>query len=177
MSLTTKPFQHLKGAIDPAPPPLEAVPLHTQLARANSQHAKLTEQLRQLKADWASRNIRAQELRTPISTPEVTFVETRRRNLHLALEATQAEIGRVNREIKEKKAPPKASHRGSSHDVQAATRKPKRMPYADDPAFPVYFILAAKEELEPKLYAQVECLALSLIHHARCNGVEGSLQT
>jgi hypothetical protein len=106
MSLHIKPFKHLAGSIECSPPPLENVPLHTQLARANAQHAKLTEQLRQLKADWASRNIRAQQLRTPISTPEVTFVETRRRELHLALEATQAEIGRVNREIKEKKAAP-----------------------------------------------------------------------
>src|SRR5690349_10375682 len=100
MNLTTKPFKNLDNVVKCDPPPLENVTLHTQLARANAKHAKLTEQLRQLKADWPARNIRAQQIKVAIATPEITFVETKRRELHLALESTQAEIGRINRQIK-----------------------------------------------------------------------------
>ena len=67
--------------------------------RANAQHAKLTEELRALKAEWAKRNIQAGQTRTAISTPEITHVETRRRELHLELEKTQAEVGRLNKLI------------------------------------------------------------------------------
>jgi hypothetical protein len=46
------------------------------------------------------------------------------------------------------------------------------MPYADDPAFPSYFLLAAKEELEHKLYAQVERTALAMMHDAHKMGLD-----
>jgi hypothetical protein len=170
MTLHTNPFKALDGVAQSEPPPLERESPHRALSKANKRHAQLTEALRQLRSDWAAKNIRAQQLKIAIATSEITHVEKRRRELHLALESTQAEIGRLNKEIKEKKAASKQSPR-QLHEQTPAVRK-KKMPFADDPVFPSYFILAAKEELDSKLYAQVERLALSLMHDAYKNGID-----
>jgi hypothetical protein len=44
---------------DDSAPPLENIPPHKALAVATKRHAKLTEELRTLKADFATENIRA----------------------------------------------------------------------------------------------------------------------
>jgi hypothetical protein len=77
----------------PQPPPLQAEQPHRALARANAKHAKLTEELRELRANWAKRNIQAQQTRIAISTPEITHVEMRRRELHLELERRRPRSG------------------------------------------------------------------------------------
>ena len=151
----------------PESPPLENEPPHRALARCNARHAQLTEELRQLKADWAAKNIKAQQLHLPVSTPEITHVAQRRRELHLELEKTQAEIGRLNKLVRERKFA-----RQAGKPVNGDRVEPKRMPLADDPEFPSYFVLAAKNELVPALYAQVERVAKSLMHEAKKMGIE-----
>jgi hypothetical protein len=153
-------------------PPLEHEQPHRALARANSQHTKLTEELRQLKADWAAQNVRAQATRIAISTSEITHVETRRRELHLQLEATQAEIGRLNKEIRERKA----EHRSNGTKQQLAKIvEPKTLPFKEDPEFPAYFLLAARESLVPSMYAAVLRVAKAIMGDARKMGLEAPL--
>jgi hypothetical protein len=149
---------------DQPEPPLENVPPHKALARANARHAKLTEELRALKSDFAAENIRAQQTRTPIPTSRITHVETRRRELHLELESTQADIGRLNKLVRERKAAGKGN--GSRQPAP-----PKAMPFRDDPEFPIYVMLACKEVLAPDLHAQVIRCAKALMADARQNGV------
>jgi hypothetical protein len=72
-------------ALSQDPPPLENEQPHKALAQATKLHAKLTEELRKLKADWAAENIRAQQTHVAIATSKITFVEKRRRELHLEL--------------------------------------------------------------------------------------------
>lgn len=156
----------LTPALSPDPPPLEREEPHKALARATKRHAQITEELRKLKSEWAEKNIKAQATRIAISTPECTFVETRRRDLHLQLEMAQAEIGRLNKEIRERKA----EHQGNGTKPERRP-EPKKMPFADDPEFPSYFILAARDTLAPELYAQVVRMAKSLIHSAEKMGI------
>jgi len=120
---------------------------HRALARANAKHAMLTDELRTLKADWAKRNIQAQQTRLAISTPEITHIEKRRRELHLALEATQAEIGRLGRLIKQTKAT-----RQAGKPLKGNVAQPKKMPWGEHPEYPTYFLLAARNELAPGLF-------------------------
>jgi hypothetical protein len=166
-----KPLVKVANALKPIsglpedPPPLENVPVHVQLSRANARHAKLTEELRTLKADFAAENIRAQQTRTQISTSRITFVETKRRELHLDLERAQAEIGRLNKELRERKV----QKQGNGSKPAAP---PKTRPLAADLEFDVYFRLAAHSELAPALYSQVERVAKSLLNDARRMGVE-----
>jgi hypothetical protein len=151
----------------PAPPPLEAVPPHKALARANQRHAQLTEELRQLKADWAAKNIKAQQCRQPIATSEITFVENRRREPHLELERTQGEIGRFNKEIREAKA-----LRQAPTPKVNGSKLSKRCPDKEHREFPTYFLLAAKEELTRELFDQVTRTAKSMLENALRMGTE-----
>jgi hypothetical protein len=154
----------------PQPPPLEREQPHRLLARANTRHLELTTELRELRASWAKRNIQAQQTRIAISTPEITHVENKRRELHLALEATQDEIGRLNRLVQEGKAARQARQAGKPRNGD--TVEPKRMPLGSDPEFPTYFVLTAKNELAPALYRQVERTALAMIADARKMGLD-----
>jgi hypothetical protein len=80
--LTTQPFEFLPAnGLPPAPPPLESEPSHRKLARLAREHTRTVEALQELKKNWATKNIRAQATRTPISTAEVTYAENRHREL------------------------------------------------------------------------------------------------
>ena len=155
-----------------APVPLENEPPHRVLARANARHAKLTEELRALKSQWTAKNIKAQQCRQPIPTPEITHVETRRRELQSALMETQAEIARINKLIREHKVV-----RQAGKPLKGDAAQPKRMPLGDDPEFPAYFVLVAKTELAPSLYAQVERIAKAMLRDGQKMGEAKSLQT
>jgi hypothetical protein len=145
------------------PVPLEREQPHKALARANARHAKLTEELRTLKSDFAAENIRAQKTRTPISTSRITHVETRRRELHLELEKAQAEIGRLNKAIRENKA----QRQGNGSKRPARLPEPKKMPFVDDPEFPAWFHLASKGTLAPALYAELLRTTKAMMYDAR----------
>jgi hypothetical protein len=157
----------------PAPPPLEAEQPHKALARANARHAKLTEELRQLKADWASENIRSQQTHQAIATSRVAFVETRRRELHLELEQTQAIIGRLGKEIRELKARRQISRsRGNgaqqspvlAHDHDGHARHP----HADEEdTYLACFYQIAKDSLDPRQFAALEDGTRSLVKDYR----------
>jgi hypothetical protein len=103
-------------------PPLENEPPHRAL-----KHAKLTEELRELRANWAKRNIQAQQTRIASSTPEITHVEKRRRELHLALEATQSEMGRLNKLLREQ--------RQAGKPLRGDAAQPKRRPLGEIQSF------------------------------------------
>jgi hypothetical protein len=161
----------------PEAPPLEAEQPHKVLARANARHAQLTAELRQLKADWASENIRSQQTHQAIATSRVTFVETHRRELQSALMETQAEIAQINKHLRERKAErqgngARAAERQAPSARGNGSKAPQRMPLGNDPEFSTYFVLAAKDELAPALYAQVERVALAMIRDAKRNGVD-----
>ena len=51
------------------------------------------------------------------------------------------------------------------------------MPLGDDPEFPAYFVLVAKTELAPSLYAQVERIAKAMLRDGQKMGEAKSLQT
>jgi hypothetical protein len=67
------------------------------LARLNRDHERVTEALRELKREWAAKNIRAQATGMPIATSEVTHVENKRRELAGELLRIQTEIGATNK--------------------------------------------------------------------------------
>jgi hypothetical protein len=150
------------------PPPLENVPVHVQLARANSRHAKLTEELRTLKANFAAENIKAQQTRTPIPTSRITFVETKRRELHLALEATQSEIGKLNKLVREGKVHKQGN--GSRQPPQAAP--PKTGPLRDHPKWDFFVRLACENQLPPEMLKRVEAEAKGLLSQALRTGID-----
>jgi len=64
------------------PPPLEAEPPHKRLGRLNRDHERITEALRELKRDWARKNIRAQATRQPISTARTVRLGPRLNESH-----------------------------------------------------------------------------------------------
>jgi hypothetical protein len=152
-------------------PPLESELPHKRLARLNREAARVTEALRELKRDWAEKNIRAQVTRTPIATTEITFVENKRRELAGELLRIQTEIGATNKEIRERKAGGSA---GSSAEPPRERVKSKKFPLKEHAAFDEYFRLAAQNELEASLYDRLEAAAKSMLSHALKTGVEQS---
>ena len=149
-------------------PPLEAEPpVHKRLSRANSEHARLTDELRKLRAEWAKRNIKAQATRIPVSTAEITHVEGRRRELHLALERCQAEIGACNKELRENRAAKQAGANGK----ESKPKTPKQMPFRQDPEFDTYFHLAARDQLTRELYEAIVRTAKSMMFDAAKMGL------
>jgi len=139
-----------------------ASPFHKRLARATKRQADLVEQIRQLKAEWSAKNIKAQATRIPIATSEITHVETKRRELQSQLMAAQAEIGECNCEIRQNKA----KHQGNGNG-----NKPQ--PLKNHPTFDRYFRLSAENLLPPGLLKQVEADAKTSLAHALSTGVEG----
>src|SRR6516162_1944493 len=100
MELTTRPFETLpsvNGSPPASSPPLESEPPHKRLARLTREHERVTEALQQLKKDWATQNIRAQQCRQPIPTATITHIENRRRELAGELLRIQTEIGATNK--------------------------------------------------------------------------------
>jgi hypothetical protein len=163
-----KAFDAAAGDIVVADTPLlEREEPHKVLGRATKRHFQLTEELRTLKSDFAAENVRAQQTRTSIPTSRITFVETRRRDLHLQLEMAQAEIGRLNKEIRERKA----LHQGNGAKPEPRPPAPKPCPVLDDPRYPEFFLLAARDALTPSLFAEVERMAKSLMHQAKKMGL------
>jgi hypothetical protein len=148
------------------PPKLENEPPHQRLARATREHARITEELRKLKKDWADRNIKAQACRQTVSTPEVTHFETLKRELAMHLLALQAEIGTTNKEIRSRKGPPQQK------SAKNGSQPHKEHPLREHREFNAYFRLAAETELEPRLYAQVEKIAKAMLTDALRNGTE-----
>ncbi len=163
-----KPLVTLRDALPATPslpqeaPPLQREPVHKRLARATKRQADLVEQIRQLKAEWSAKNIKAQATRIPIATSEITYVETKRRELQSQLMAAQAEIGECNCEIRQNKA----KHQGNGNG-----NKPQ--PLKNHPTFDRYFRLSAENLLPPGLLKQVEADAKTSLAHALSTGVEG----
>jgi hypothetical protein len=159
--------------IAPEAPPLEAEPLHQALARCNATQAKLTDELRTLKSEWAAENIRSQQARTPIPTSKLTHVETRRRELHLELQKIQAELGRLNKAARQAGNSKRNDKIDKAERQGNGTRASKRGPLLNDPEYPQYFLLAAKDELAPTLFSQVERTAKAMLADAKRMGVSG----
>jgi hypothetical protein len=158
-------------------PPLEAEPPHRALARCNARHAKLTEELRDLKARWAADNIRAQQCRQPIPTSQITFIENQRRKLHLELQKTQAEIGRLNKLLREHRAlrqgdGAREAERQAPPARGNGSKPTKKCPLKEHREYPPYFLLAARDQLHADLFDQVERAAKKLLTQALTTGVE-----
>jgi hypothetical protein len=156
------------------PPALEAEPLHRRLARLNRELTKATEELQSFNREWAKKNIEAQTCRLPISTPELTHAANKRRELALEIQQLQTELGAANKERRQLNA--KASRQASPADQTTPLAIPpkritnsKRCPLKE---WTVYFELAARDELTPELYTQVERSAKSLLQHAIETGIE-----
>jgi hypothetical protein len=151
-------------------PPLESELPHKRLARLNREAARVTEALRELKRDWAEKNIRAQLTRTPIATSEITFVENKRHELAGELLRIQTEIGATNKEIRERKAGGSAG--SLAEPVNRKRTQSKKCPLREHAAFDQYFRLAAENELEASLYGRIEAAAKSMLAQALKTGIE-----
>jgi hypothetical protein len=147
-------------------PPLQAHQLHAALDRATIRHLELTDALRQLKTSWAKRNVEAAQCHQSIPVAEIKHVEAQRREAHLELEKTQAEIGQLNKLLREHKA----------RQVKLVKDRPdpqaRSNPLASDDPDPVYFMLAAQTELDPAMYARVARIAELLRRDAQKMGLE-----
>lgn len=161
----------VKRSLPAQPVPLQNEPTHRKLARLTREHAETTSALQELKRAWAERNIKAQACRQAVSTPEVTHFETQKRELALKIQAIQTEIGATNRELREHKASRQGN--GSKQPSQPA-RPIKTCPLKSHSQWDAYFRLAAENELEPRLLAQIERSAKSLLQHALETGIEES---
>jgi hypothetical protein len=173
MELTTHPFETLlsvNGAPS-APPPLESEPPHKRLARLSRDHERITEALRELKRDWAAKNIRAQATRQSISTAEITHVENRRRELASQLLKIQTEIGATNKALRERKAGGNGITVSSGESAPPKRIRSKKCPLREHAAFNQYFRLAAENKLESGLYARIEASAKSMLSHALQTGI------
>jgi hypothetical protein len=172
----TKPLKALRAlppvSTTPSAPPLEAEPAHKKLARLNNEHAVATEEIRQLKADWAERNIKAQACRQAVSTAEQTHVETQKRELASRLMEIQTQIGALNRELRAKKASRNGNGNRPHVTVQPVavvnvdrTLK-KEHPLKSHPAWDQYWRLACENQLAPGLLKDIEAEAKGLLSHA-----------
>jgi hypothetical protein len=158
------------SALPVQPVPLENEPPHRKLARLTREHQSVTEQLQTLKKSWAERNIKAQACRQAVSTPEVTHFETTKRELALQLLDLQTQIGALNKELRANKAARQAGRQPPARANGSALKK--TCPLKSHPQWDAYFRLAAENELEPRLLAQIERSAKSLLQHALETGVE-----
>jgi hypothetical protein len=143
------------------PVPLENEPAHRKLARLAREHQSVTEQLQTFKA---------QACRLAVSTPEVTHFETTKRELALQLLDLQTQIGALNKELRANKAACQAGRQPPARANGSALKK--TCPLKSHPQWDAYFRLAAENELEPCLLAQIERSAKSLLQHALETGVE-----
>jgi hypothetical protein len=142
---------------------LGSAQLYAALDQANIRHLELTDELRQLRSKWAKRNIEAQQTRIAIGTPEIKHVETRRRELHLALEQIQSEIGQFNKQIREFKSTRLAVRPQALGDPGR-----KQMPVIDDSDFPAYFVLS---------HARARAKAQRMIKYSSCGTEMAKLGT
>jgi hypothetical protein len=155
----------------PVVPPLEAEAPHRRLARLSQELVDATQAIQDLRKTWAAKNIKAQSVRQTISTPEITHYETRKRELALRIQSLQTGIGETNRELRERKAERQAT-KSAKATTPALAPAPKTGPIRNHPAFDQYFHLAARNELTPALYAQVERTARAMIADAFKMGLE-----
>jgi hypothetical protein len=153
------------GAIQ-EPPPLEAEPPHKRLARLTAEQARLVEEIQSHKTAWASRNQIAQQTHQPPSTPEITAFKQHHRDLSSRLAAVNLEIGATGREIRQHTAEVQARKSNGS----AAPVKTEPLKQSKD--WLVYFRLAAENELDTKLFKQIEREAKNMAENARINGVD-----
>ena len=147
-------------------PLLEAEPPHRRLARLTDELATTTDALRELKRAWMEKNLKAQACRQAVSTPEITHFEKMKRTLALKIQEIQTGIGEVNRELRESKA---ARQEGRS--VKRAA-EPKSGPLRNHALYDQYFVLAARNELAPSMYAAIERSAKAMLADAVKMGVE-----
>jgi chromosome segregation ATPase len=150
-----------------AAPPLEAEAPHKRLARLNRELTETVETLQALKKAWAEKNVKMQACRQAVSTPEVTHHETHKRELALRLLDLQTQIGALNRELRLSKASAKAPRPRSN-----GAKLSKKCPLKDHSQYAAYFLLAARDQLHPDLYDQVERTAKSMLQHALGCGLE-----
>jgi hypothetical protein len=163
----------LPGPLATTAPPLEAEPPHRRLARLTREQGEITLKLQELKKEWAARNIKAQACRQPVTTPEITHFENEKRALALALLNIQTEIGATNKALRQRKVEHRNNSRLNSNErITKAPAAPKQAPLKEHREYPVYFLLAAKNELDARLFASVERAAKSMLQHALETGVE-----
>jgi len=160
-----------------ASPPLEAEPLHRRLARLDREPKKATEELQSFNKEWAEKNIKAQTCRLAISTPQITFAANKRRELAARIQEIQSQLEIANRErrtlnVKSSQKTPAADSADTLAGPSKRITNSKRCPLKEHWEWAVYFTLAARDELAPELYAQVERSAKSLLQHALATGVE-----
>jgi hypothetical protein len=116
-----KAIPRVDGAIPDHVPKGE--PPHRKLARLNADLVKTTEQLQAIKKEWATKNIKAQQLRISVSTPEVTHFENAKRDLASRLLAIQTEIGALNKELHANKAQRNGNHHGDQEPEKVIQQK------------------------------------------------------
>jgi hypothetical protein len=106
---------------------------------------------------------------------ENTFVENSRRELNSQLQAIQAQIGATNKEVRARKAARKNGSSTASPVVVSEERqgtKSKKCPLRSHAEYPAYFLIAAQNELDPRLFERIERAAKSLLAHALRVGIE-----
>jgi hypothetical protein len=156
-------------------PRLESEPLHRRIHRLNEELRKAIEKLQTFNREWASKNVKAQACRLAIPTAEQTHAANRRRELASQIQRIQTELGDANMESRQLNA--KSTHKAATDTPTLAVTpkkavRSKRCPLKQHREWTVYFELAARDELVPDLYAQVERTAKSLLEHAIATGIE-----
>jgi hypothetical protein len=126
----------------------------------------------------AAKQIKAASCHQTISTAENTWFENQKRDLAAQLLKTQMEIGQLNkclragRNSRQPSPLPGPARAPIREELSRSRNNQKSTALRIHREFPAYFLLAAREELVPGLYAQVEARAKEMLSDALRMGLE-----
>jgi hypothetical protein len=155
-------------------PPMQFEPPHKMLARLTSEQERLTQEIREHKTAWAQRNMVAQNKRQTISTAELTAFKQHHGELSKALAETSLKIGELNRELRANKvARQNGKHSQAEPEIEARRVDVKvKAPMKRHKEFSVYFLLAAEQELDKRMFDKIVSVSKSMLANALEMGVE-----
>jgi hypothetical protein len=154
------------------PPPMEFEPPHKLLARLTAEQERLVKEIREHKTAWARRNMVAQHKRQTVASAELTAFREHHADLSKALAEVNLRIGEVNREMRAVRAA-RMQPRVDEPDPPIRRNGFKQEgPMKRHKEFPVYFMLAAEQQLDAKLFDRIVSVAKSLLGNALAMGVE-----
>jgi hypothetical protein len=121
--------------------------LEDTLQRLMKEQERLVAEIKSHKAAWADRNFLSQKTHETIPVEEIRAFKQHHRNLSTDLAAVNIRVGATNASIREERA---NGSRG---------RAPAAAPRKDE--FAAYFLMAAEQELDKKVFDHIVAVAKS----------------
>jgi hypothetical protein len=148
-------------------------PKRTYAPILTAEQERLVKEIQEHKKAWATRNMVAQNKRQTISTVELTAFKTHHAELAEALARVNLQIGELNREVRANNAVRQNGRRVDPEPAPNGRSTPKKEgPIKRHKAFPVYFLLAAEQELDKRMFDKIVSVSESLLANALQMGIE-----